>query len=376
MSFIKIAKHQELKFETFLVLKNSTSTITLACQNSLLLNHYEYVPTSTNPTVKPHDDKSIMKILGYMFSHELVQFFGSKIPGGLFEIIDVTSSQPTDNGLAYVDIGLETNANENSTSCARFYGTPLVIDSVNKHILEKTILTNINKVTGYPVYTNDIKIDSIYKINFLDKIRTLQARLPFLKCSYLIENNVVDFYFPEKIVCHFSSLLLRNSHSKMLNFNTLLGKIFAELFLNTLEAKFHVFAKIISVNVQYVKDKDFLEFNLESVHNRFEFFSDVKNKLFLLKLLQAANFKPIIENSTKPNLQPLNFPFSVEIGVSYLSQAEYKNLTEGDIIVFDKTCLSTDTPVVDKCVINLNGMSLIASITESSCQVTHFTKDW
>ena len=388
MTFIKLIKNQTFDSEIYIKLKNNMSSFIFACKNNLLLNYFE-CESNTN-------DNGLIISLGHLFSHELIKFFGTKIEGGLFEVLEVSPTMMIDQHHSFADIVIEENAH------ARIYGTSADIDRVNKLILDKTILTQINKVTGYPVMANELKVDDVYKVRLLNSIRTLQNRFQFLKCSYEIEDTVLDFYFPEKIVRYFCALVIKNTNVKSFTFNVLLGKIFAELFLNYLCKNAHVFAKTKSVELKYVKEKEFLEFNLESMDplvkpgddrkpqddKMFEFFADVKNKLFIIKLLTTMNFtkeldpgfrrgdNPGRDDNDKPNLSHLSLPFSVELGVTYLNQTEYKNLTEGDIIVFDKTCLSAETINVDKCVINLNGLNLVASLNNDSCQVTHFTKDW
>lgn len=371
MLLLRIVENQNLNFETYIKLKNKSSQIIFACENSLLLSFYEHNPI--NPV-----SKETLVSLGYLFSHEIVKYFASKIVGGLFEVIEVSTSTALDSHLNYTDVGFETDNSSQNIHCARLYGTPLVIDAVNKFILNESIGTKINKVTGYPILWKELNIDTVYHAYLREEIRILQQRIQFLKCTYLIENTAVDFYFPEKIVRHFCSLVLRNSALKpLLPFHVMLGKIFAELFIDYLSSIFHVFVKTQSVEIQYVKNKELLEFNLVSNVNEFEFYTESKNKLFLIKLLTSLDFKEAKKSMEAPRLNQVPLPFSVEIGVTYLNQSEYKNLTQGDIIVFDKTCLSADTTHVDKCVINLNGQCMIASIHQNdTCQVTHFTKDW
>jgi len=363
MIHLKFQTTQELNPEIYIHLKNNAHSFVFACQNKLLLNYFESMPQNNN---------GIIVTLGHLFSHELVKFFAAKIEGGVFEVVEVSSSTIVEN-LACVDVLV------NECENAKLYGTHQSVTAINKHILDKTVLTSVNKVTGYPILENNLKIDDNYIVRLNDNIRTLKNRMQFLKCSYLVENEVLEFYFTEKMVRHFCSLVLKNTNEKTLPFNILLGKIFSELFINYICTNAHIFAQPQSVELKYEKECNFLEFNLISSNNQFEFFANSKNKLFLIKLLTAMNFtvKEISSGkNTTPKLNHLNLPFAVELGVTYLNQSEYKNLTEGDIIVFDKTCLSTETMSVNKCVINLNGLNLVASLYGDSCQVTHFTKDW
>lgn len=380
MAFLKITAKQDMNLDLSIQFKNAASTFTFACSNSLLLHFFETNLSSQNT----NEQKNLLSILANIFAHEIIKFFGTKIPGGLFEVVNVFFSNSTNPNDVCLDVELELNSNSENYY-AQLYGSQLVIESISKHILDKTILTQINQLTGYPIYKGQLILDEKYSVQLLDKIRTVDQRQLFLKCTYLVENNQLDFYFPQSIVTYFCSLILKKTTPNHLPFNTSLGKVFNELFVDLLETEAHVYAKCIFSEVIYVKDKQLMEFSLTSTQklNQFEFFCDVKNKMFILKLLQLLNFKPMEEisvvasgDASKPKLNNLNLPFSVEIGVSYLNINEYKSLSEGDIIVFDKTCLSTEATLVDKCVINLNGMHFIAKLNNGSCTVTHFTKDW
>ncbi len=278
----------------------------------------------------------------------------------------------------WVDILVENKEDHARFFPARLYASAAEIKALTKYILDKSVIEKLPKVTGYPTLLGEIRFDKTYKCALLDKIRQLSHRELYLNCTLMVEGQEMKFYFPPRTVQHFCAPLLKGFSQSQLPFNSILGKIFSNLLENFFNDHLNINAKVTKSAIEYVKEKEFLEFVLSSSNHRLELFVEKKGREYVVKWLGAQGFSPlppVAENKAKIDHIPVTLP--VELGVVYLSAAEFKNLSLGDIIVFDKTCLNADSPQVDKAVVNLNGLGLEVSLGDSnSCQVTHFIKDW
>lgn len=370
ISFQIVGDHQTA-FDVFFTLENQSSVLVFALEKHSILTYYG-----------AHQDTPYTSVLAlaHLFSFEVVRYLSSHIPGGLFRVLRV-HCQPyapaAGQHQTHVAFHPGTADRENEQYFASFYGTPLVVESVNRYILNSSVGSGIQKVTGYPALSAQMMIlEEPYTLTLCDHVRMVSERLFILKCSYIIEGQLVDFYFDESMVRHFCTLVLKNTSLKrLLPFQLPQGKIFAELFLGFMTSCLPCFIETNSVELTHIKDKRLLEFTLVSDNKQFAFFSEQKNVPFLVKLMYEL---PCEENTAgqKLSLEGQEVPFRAEVGVTYLTGKEYKNLTEGDILVFDKTCLSSERREIDTCVINLNGVGLVSSVQNGQCVVKHFTKDW
>ena len=366
MKNLKIMKNQEIVLENFVTLRNATSEVIFGFQNNVLFNYFD----CTHIKPSDHIKYSLCQLLG----HELIKYFALKIPGGIFSISQI-GSPPTDyEKLLSMDV---SNDDEENNFILRIFSNYTFMKEIKHHILDNSILNLVPKVTGLSELKSKMSIqDKNYEISLLENVRTLKTRELLLKCSYIIEGKDVDFYFTEKIVNHFCTHVLAFSNEKILPFHLSLGKIFSNLFLEYLKTKCNIFAKKIDVELQYIKNKEFLEFHLNSEHHASQFFVETKHKLLLIKLLSFLQLKPITLADDKLNLKSLKIPFPMEVGVVYLNEQEFRGLNEGDILVFDKTCLSPGMTNIEKCMLDFNGIQAVVQFNDERCEISHFTKDW
>jgi hypothetical protein len=396
MLSLKIIENKNFVLETWIELKNKQNSLFFAFENQFLYNNINFIHKSKKT-------KHEIYTLSYMLSHEIVKYLSSKISGGLFETENIHLSEPKINDLLSIDILVENEDGIHSN--ARFYGNNDVILELKKIILEKTVQSAIPKLTGYKSLARIIDLNKKYEVKILDTIRILRDRTQFLKCTFLVENTPIHFYFDKEIILYFCSYIIKNISLFNQNIfeniqineneispeiNPILGKIFSQLLSQILNSHFQTFFKLIKSEVIFIKEIDFLEFNLAPLDEKnsnqktttsFEFFIENKNTSFIYKLLRSANF---IEDSSSysqkkenfPLLNKIQFPFSLEVGVTYVNESEFKNISEGDIILFDKTHLSTNNLEKNHCVINLNGTNFVSELNDHFCKITDVTKDW
>ena len=150
MHSLKISKSQNTKTDVFIKLQNSKSELIFACDKSLLIQYFEY-------SLSYELSEKHIIALSHLLAHELIKFFASKIGNELFDISSISMTNEITDDMSFVDIEIEGELNQETPYYARIYSSNTTIKNLTQHILNKSILKNVTKVTGHPALFKKIK---------------------------------------------------------------------------------------------------------------------------------------------------------------------------------------------------------------------------
>ncbi len=353
-----------------LVFKNKSHELFFNLNSSDLFSTYDLI-------LSEQQNNLAIRALCFLFAKEIIFCLGHRIAGGIFSLSEIRHSATAEKETLSIIVH---NSNQDTSSFSGvFSGSSEVISQLTTTLVNYAVLEKLPQLSGQPTLVGELPGNTKYKAALLEKLCTFHQRTRFLHVCFSVNQRKLDMYFPENTIRHFASFVLKKEYKEKLPVNKFLAQIFVHILTHYFEKQMHILVQALDHNIVYLKKGQFMELALGSKENLFSIYIPLQHKNIITKILLENNFTPQLnENSQEATLssqEPL--PFAVELGVAYLNLSELKNLAQGDIIVFDKTCVAPEQDSIETGVVNLNGSNLVISLaTMPQCTVTHFTKDW